>query len=87
MHSAFPPVSWAHTAGLNEYRYDRKKAEDLLRSAGYARDSQGIYARSGVQLAFSIVTNRGNPLREGLLPGLWGAGADASVRCGQSDPK
>lgn len=62
------PSSWAYDpAGLNEYRYDPAKAEKLLEDAGYTRDADGIYAKDGKRLEFSLVTNSVNSLRETLV--------------------
>jgi peptide/nickel transport system substrate-binding protein len=63
-----PPVSWAvPTAGLNDYKYDKGKAEDLIKQAGYTKGSDGIYAKDGKKLGFSIVTNAGNKTRESFV--------------------
>ncbi|HEY0582939.1 MAG TPA: ABC transporter substrate-binding protein, partial [Chloroflexota bacterium] len=63
-----PPVSWAYdAAGLNEYTYDPAKAEQLLQGAGWAKGSDGIYAKNGQKLEFSITTNSGNKIRETFI--------------------
>ncbi|MBI2774342.1 MAG: hypothetical protein HYX56_07615 [Chloroflexi bacterium] len=64
-----PNVSWAAApeAGLNAYNYDKTKAEDLLKSAGFAKGTDGFYAKDGKPLAITIVTNQGNKLRETFL--------------------
>ncbi|MBM4435245.1 MAG: hypothetical protein FJ028_09130, partial [Chloroflexi bacterium] len=64
-----PNVSWAASpeAGLNAYNYDKTKAEDLLKQAGFAKGSDGIYAKDGKPLRITIVTNQGNKLRETFL--------------------
>ncbi len=63
-----PPVSWAYdTTGLNAYPYDPARAEQLLQTDGWTRGSDGIYARDGQKLEFSIVTNSGNVIRETFL--------------------
>jgi peptide/nickel transport system substrate-binding protein len=64
-----PPAAWASApvAGLNAYAYDKTKAEDLLKQAGYAKGSDGFYAKDGKPLAITIVTNQGNKTRETFL--------------------
>ncbi len=62
-------VSWAAAPAdqLNAYKYDKAKAEDLLKQAGFAKGSDGFYAKDGKPLAISIVTNQGNKTRETFL--------------------
>jgi peptide/nickel transport system substrate-binding protein len=63
-----PPVSWAYDpAGLNTYDYDPGKAEQLLQQDGWTKGDDGIYAKDGTPLSFSIVTNSGNAIRETLV--------------------
>ena len=63
-----PPVSWAYdTAGLNDYKFDPAKAEQLLQQDGWAKGSDGIYAKGGQKLEFSIITNAGNVIRETFI--------------------
>ena len=63
------PASWASpgAANLDQYAYDRNKAEDLLKQAGFAKGADGVYAKDGKPLEFSIVANSGNKTRETLL--------------------
>jgi len=63
-----PPVSWAYDgSGLNTYDYDPGKAEQLLQDDGWAKGDDGIYAKDGTKLQFSIITNSGNAARETLV--------------------
>jgi peptide/nickel transport system substrate-binding protein len=64
-----PPVAWAAApaAQLQAYAYDKTKAEDLIKQAGYAKGSDGYYAKDGKPLAITIVTNQGNKTRETFL--------------------
>jgi peptide/nickel transport system substrate-binding protein len=63
-----PPVSWAYdTTGMNDYTYDPAKAEQLLQGAGYTKGPDGIYAKDGQKLEFSILTNSGNKIRETFI--------------------
>jgi peptide/nickel transport system substrate-binding protein len=60
-----PAFSWASAAsGLEEYRYDPARAEQLIRDAGYAKGSDGFYQKDGRTLGLAIVTNQGNSVRE-----------------------
>jgi peptide/nickel transport system substrate-binding protein len=63
-----PPATWASApAGqLQAYPYDRTKAENLLKEAGFTK-SGDFYAKDGKQLAITIVTNQGNKTRETFL--------------------
>ena len=63
-----PPVSWAYDPnGMNDYRYDPARAEQLLQQDGWAKGSDGIYAKGGQKLEFSIITNAGNVIRETFI--------------------
>ena len=64
-----PPAAWASApaAQLNAYAYDKAKAEDLIKQAGYTKGSDGFYAKDGKPLAITIVTNQGNKTRETFL--------------------
>jgi peptide/nickel transport system substrate-binding protein len=62
-------VSWAAAPAdqLNPYKYDKAKAEDLIKSAGYTKGADGFYAKEGKTLAVAIPTNQGNKTRETFL--------------------
>jgi peptide/nickel transport system substrate-binding protein len=63
-----PPVSWAYDAsGLNQYDYDPNKAEQLLQDDGWTKGDDGIYAKDGKKLEFTITTNAGNVIRETFI--------------------
>jgi peptide/nickel transport system substrate-binding protein len=64
-----PAASWASAdaSALNRYPYDRQKAEELIKAAGYTRAGDGYYQRDGKPLAITIMTNSGNKVRETLL--------------------
>ncbi len=66
--SHHPKVAWAApTSGLNDYKFDKAKAEDLIKQAGYTKGADGFYAKDGKTLGFTIVTNQGNKTRETFL--------------------
>jgi peptide/nickel transport system substrate-binding protein len=62
------PVQWAYPdpKTLNQYPYDKAKAESLLQEAGFAKGADGIYAKDGKPISFTIRTNAGNKTRETL---------------------
>jgi len=59
--------AFASMVQLNAYTYDKAKAEDLIKQAGYTKGSDGFYAKDGKPLAITIVTNQGNKTRETFL--------------------
>jgi peptide/nickel transport system substrate-binding protein len=66
--SHHPPASWAAaTSGLNDYKYDPARAEQLIKDAGYTKGADGFYQKDGRALALTIVTNQGNLVREAFL--------------------
>jgi len=46
---------------------DVAKAQSTLEAAGYAKGSDGIYAKDGQRLSFTIMTTQGNPLRANTI--------------------
>jgi len=65
-----PPTSWAYPdrRTLDPYPFDRAKAEDLLHQAGYAKGADGLYAKDGKALAFTILApSAGQASWDGLL--------------------
>lgn len=66
VHAHHPPASWAYTPGLTEYPYDLRRAEAMLREAGFARGADGIQARDGAPLRFTILTVAGDKQREAV---------------------
>jgi peptide/nickel transport system substrate-binding protein len=66
--SVEPPTSWAYKANPTMvYDFDKSKAESLLDSAGWTKGSDGIRAKGGVKLKFTMITNSGNKQRESML--------------------
>jgi peptide/nickel transport system substrate-binding protein len=63
-----PPVSWAYDPnGLNEYKYDPQKAQQLLEQDGFTKGPDGVYAKGSQRLEFTIITASGNKVSEALL--------------------
>ncbi|MBS3902251.1 MAG: peptide-binding protein [Dethiobacter sp.] len=63
-HADTPPMSWAYNPNLKEYEHNPEKAVQLLREAGWKLGEDGVFAKNGVRLSFTINTNTGNPVRE-----------------------
>ena len=62
-------ASWASAAepSLNHYPYDPRKAEDLIRAAGYTYGPDSYYQKDGKRLELTMITNSGNKVRETML--------------------
>lgn len=55
-HAPISPVSWAYPSGLNEYKYNPDKANELLDEAGWVMESDGFRYKDGQKLAFTWTT-------------------------------
>ena len=61
------PVQWAYpSTPLEPYKYDKAKATQLLKDAGWVAGSDGILAKDGKKFSLTISTNSGNQERETL---------------------
>lgn len=61
----FPPQSWAYDPSVKDYGYDPGRARLLLSELGWRdADNDGILEKDGRKLAFTIMTNQGNKMRE-----------------------
>jgi peptide/nickel transport system substrate-binding protein len=61
------PVQWAYpTVALEQYKFDKAKAEQLLRDAGWVKGSDGILAKGGQKFNLTLSPNSGNNQRETL---------------------
>lgn len=66
--SPVPKISWAFNPNNTPtYGYDPKKAESLLDEAGWKKGSDGVRAKDGKRLSFTIWTNAGNNIREAII--------------------
>ncbi|HEY1420816.1 MAG TPA: ABC transporter substrate-binding protein [Candidatus Dormibacteraeota bacterium] len=66
--SVEPPTSWAFKAKPQVvYNFDKAKANSLLDGAGWVKGPDGIRAKDGLPLRFTMHTNAGNKQRESLL--------------------
>lgn len=61
--------------------YDPKAAADLLRTAGWVKNKNGILEKNGQELAFTIITNNGNPQRKAIMTIAQDAWQKLGVRC------
>ncbi|MDP9364454.1 MAG: peptide ABC transporter substrate-binding protein, partial [Chloroflexota bacterium] len=59
-----PPTHWAYNPEVRTYPYDLERANALLDEAGFVRGDDGVRAKDGVRLAFTMSTSAGNQLRE-----------------------
>jgi len=64
-----PVLSWAYVPDkiTTKYEYNPKKAEQLLDEAGWKKGSDGIRAKDGKRMSFSMWSNSGNKTRENYL--------------------
>lgn len=61
------PVQWAYpSVALEQYKFDKAKATQLLKDAGWVAGSDGILAKDGKKFNLTISTNSGNNERETL---------------------
>ena len=81
-----PTLSFAYAPDQMQkpYSYDPKRAEALLEEAGWRKGADGIRAKDGKKLQFTIWTNAGSKSREALVTVMqqqWKAiGVDATPR-------
>jgi len=81
-----PTLSFAYAPDQmkTKYTYDPKKAAQLLDGAGWVAGSDGVRAKDGKKLQFTIWTNAGNKNREALITVMqqqWKAiGVDATPK-------
>jgi peptide/nickel transport system substrate-binding protein len=63
---ASPIISafWAHDASIKPWPYDRAEAEKILQARGWKKGSDGIYAKDGKRLSFTISVSASNEIRQ-----------------------
>ena len=61
-----PSVSWAFNPSVPGYPYDLDKARQLLAQAGWTAGADGILQKNGRPFQFTLETNSGNKIREGV---------------------
>jgi peptide/nickel transport system substrate-binding protein len=62
--SYLPPNHWAYNKALKDPGFDLKKAAAMLDEAGWKPGADGVRAKDGVRLAFTMSTTAGNKSRE-----------------------
>jgi peptide/nickel transport system substrate-binding protein len=71
MNSHMPPaMTWAYDPNqLNAYKYDTKKAQELLAEAGWKeKNSEGYLTKDGKVFEFTLLYPSGNKVREASAP-------------------
>ena len=63
--SYLQPTHWAYNSSLRDYTADPAGAERLLDEAGWRRGPDGIRAKDGAQMKFTMSTTAGNVPRQG----------------------
>ena len=78
--SVEPPTSWTYKdKPAVVYNFDKAKAESMLDAAGWMKGSDGIRAKNGVKLKFTMITNAGQKQREASLTYMQQAWHDIGV--------
>ena len=78
--SVEPPTSWAYKANPQVvYGFDKNKANSMLDAAGWTKGSDGIRAKNGLKLKFTMITNSGNVQRQSMLQVMQQAWNDIGV--------
>lgn len=79
---------WCDNTDFADITYDPEAAAQVLEDAGWAKGSDGIYAKDGVRLSFTWQTVAGNARREAVqaivIPELAAVGIEA--KADNSDP-
>lgn len=65
-----PPFSWAYNSSIKAAGRDINGARELLTQAGWVPGADGIFAKDGRKLAFTLVTTSGNKMREAVAQQL-----------------
>lgn len=78
-----------YTPAFNQYTRDLGKVDDLMKSDGWTKGSDGIWAKNGRKATFTIATTAGNEGRE-LTEQLWQsqleqAGFDLQIKNASAD--
>ncbi|MEZ5288431.1 MAG: peptide ABC transporter substrate-binding protein [Vicinamibacterales bacterium] len=79
-HGAIQPVSWAFTSDTATYPFDPDRARSLLDTAGWTdANGDGIREKNGQPLAFTLITQAGFTVREGVAQVLQKQWRDVGV--------
>jgi peptide/nickel transport system substrate-binding protein len=84
VNGAIQPLSPAYEPNVTTYDYNPARAQALLDSAGWVRGSDGIRAKGGQRLSFTLITQSGFAIRENVAQALQqqfrAIGVDMQVR-------
>ena len=61
--------------------YDPGKALDLLKEAGFHKNSEGFLEKNGQELRFNLISNNGNPQRKAILTIAQNSWRKLGIRC------
>ena len=62
-HGPYKPGTWAYKPQVADPAYNPARAAALLKEAGFVMGQDGMLAKNGVPLSFTIMTNQGNDQR------------------------
>jgi peptide/nickel transport system substrate-binding protein len=62
------PVSWAYTEEVNQYPYDKEKANKLLDDAGWKKEADGWRYKDGKKFTVNWMTYTGSKYVDALIP-------------------
>ncbi len=65
--TVLPSVKWAYDPNIKGYNYHPNRAAKLLAAHGWKVDKNGILAKNGQELAFTLMTNAGNQVRDEIV--------------------
>ena len=78
------PISWAYNPSVKPAVRDVNAARELLAQAGWKQGPDGVFAKDGRRLSFSLATTAGNKVRETtaqmIVQQLKEAGIETEVR-------
>jgi peptide/nickel transport system substrate-binding protein len=60
------PLSWAFEPNVRKYEFDPGKSKALLDAAGWVVGPDGVRAKDGQKLAFTLITQAGHSIRESI---------------------
>jgi peptide/nickel transport system substrate-binding protein len=82
-HGPVQPVSWAYTDSIKHWPFDVARAKAMLDSAGWKAGADGMRAKDGAPLRFTLMTQAGFVVRENVAQVLqrqWhDLGADVKI--------
>lgn len=81
IHSPILPNSWAYDSNVPKYRYDPRKAKEILEEAGwFDKDNDGVRERGSLRLEFVLATNGDDLSRMRLVQAISKQLAEVGIR-------